>query len=632
MKVRIGIAADDVTGANDIGIMFAKHNYRSAVFPLSLLSGHSLSEEAKGLDVIILDTDSRFDDANTAARKVETATRLLREAGCELFYNKTCSVFRGNIGAELDAMQDELGITCSMVIAGFPKNGRTTVDGIHYVYNERLEHSQFSHDPIHPLQTSSLKEIMERQTGRPIKLLTWRELDRGYDYCRETMELFKKECAYILFDVRNQVDLKLIAKLVKSEKNICGSSALAEELPAAFEWQQSGSGLPVLTLAGSLTEQSAKQIAYMREKGYPVFEFPIENLYEPELQKRDMDALEKSVKKSMQTNHNVVVHTPNRPEQIKESRQKGRNRSLTDEEIGKKISGALCGLAEKVMNGTGCRRVVAAGGDTSASLTQALNIYRMDIISEIEPGLPVMRGTSSLGEICLVLKSGSFGSDAFLEKAAEAVRMTADRSNYMKHIDRLIERYPVLEPEKAVIQQAYEKLRVSFENGGKLLVCGNGGSAADADHIVGELMKGFYKKRPLSQEEQGRYGELSPFLQGALPAVSLTQHSALSTAYLNDVAPDMVFAQQVYGYGNAGDVFLGISTSGNSKNVVNAAKTAKIKGMCVISLTGQKGGLLNELSEVLIPVPSEITPDIQELHLPIYHTLCAMLEEHFFIS
>ena len=200
----------------------------------------------------------------------------------------------------------------------------------------------------------------------------------------------------------------------------------------------------------------------------------------------------------------------------------------------------------------------------------------------------------------------------------------------MDHLTHLIERYPALAQMRGAIEQAYRLLEECYEKGGKLLVCGNGGSAADSDHIVGELMKGFYKQRMLPTEERKRFGEQGEKLQGALPAIALTQHGALSTAFLNDVDPAMVFAQQVYGYGQGGDVFLGLSTSGNSANVVLAAKVAAAKGVKVITMTGRNGGKLKELSDVCMIVPAQVTADIQEYHLPVYHTLCAMLEEHFF--
>ncbi|WP_160689335.1 SIS domain-containing protein [Clostridium sp. C2-6-12] len=207
-----------------------------------------------------------------------------------------------------------------------------------------------------------------------------------------------------------------------------------------------------------------------------------------------------------------------------------------------------------------------------------------------------------------------------------------------KHVDLLIERYPVLELIKDQIINAYFVLEESYKNGGKLLIAGNGGSAADADHITGELMKGFEKQRKISDEfakkiiaidhEWGK--ELAEKLQGALPTIALNNHTAFTTAYLNDVDGLLCFAQQVNGYGKFKDVFLGISTSGNSRNVLYAAVTAKAKGMKVISLTGKDGGKLKGISDVSIIVPKTETYMIQELHLPIYHCLCLMLEDKFF--
>ena len=208
----------------------------------------------------------------------------------------------------------------------------------------------------------------------------------------------------------------------------------------------------------------------------------------------------------------------------------------------------------------------------------------------------------------------------------------------MKHIDLLMERYPSLESAKDDIVAAYLLMEECYENGGKLLVAGNGGSAADAEHIVGELMKGFKMPRKpksafaekLVAENRELGSVLAENLQGALPAIALDGHPALSTAYMNDCEPLLCFAQQVNGYGKTGDVFLGISTSGNSKNVLFAATTAHAKGLKVIGLTGAKDSKLKDMSEVCIKAPQTETYMIQELHLPIYHCLCLMLEDKFF--
>ena len=207
-----------------------------------------------------------------------------------------------------------------------------------------------------------------------------------------------------------------------------------------------------------------------------------------------------------------------------------------------------------------------------------------------------------------------------------------------EHLNHLIDRYPKLIVCKGDIMRAYELLETAYQNGRKLLVCGNGGSASDSEHIVGELMEEFKLKRKIYSNQATVLKEIDPELgqvlaenlQGALPAISLTGHSALQTAYMNDAVPELVFAQQVNGYGKAGDVFLGISTSGNSKNVLYAAVTAKSKGLKVIGLTGAKENKLMKFADVCIRVPETETYKIQELHLPVYHCLCLMLEQKFF--
>ena len=207
-----------------------------------------------------------------------------------------------------------------------------------------------------------------------------------------------------------------------------------------------------------------------------------------------------------------------------------------------------------------------------------------------------------------------------------------------KHLELLLERYPALRVCKSEIIKAYDILETSFTDGRKLLVCGNGGSASDSEHIVGELMKEFKLKRKVFVKQAEAMQAIDPelgatlaqHLQGALPAITLTAHSSLTTAFMNDSEPVLVFAQQVNGYGKEGDSFLGISTSGNSMNVLYAAVTAKARGLKVIGLTGQRDSKLSRLADVCIRVPETETYKIQELHLPVYHCLCMMLEDHFF--
>lgn len=207
-----------------------------------------------------------------------------------------------------------------------------------------------------------------------------------------------------------------------------------------------------------------------------------------------------------------------------------------------------------------------------------------------------------------------------------------------KHIDLLIDRYPVLEACKEDIISGYELLEECYTNGGKLLIAGNGGSAADAEHIAGELMKRFKTPRPIPNELKKRLIKIDPVrgenlsknLERPLMAIPLVAHEALTTAYINDVDGLGVFAQQLYGFGKKNDVFLGISTSGNSQNVMSATVVARALGIKVLGLTGELGGELNMVSNVCVKVPETETYRIQELHLPVYHCWCLMLEDHFF--
>lgn len=207
-----------------------------------------------------------------------------------------------------------------------------------------------------------------------------------------------------------------------------------------------------------------------------------------------------------------------------------------------------------------------------------------------------------------------------------------------KHINLLVKRYPALKVIAKEIVDAYLVMEECYLNGGKMLIAGNGGSAADSEHIAGELMKSFKTPRPVSEEFAMKLKEIDPvrgenlarYLECSLMAIPLVAHEALTTAYINDVDGLGVFAQQLFGFGRPGDVFLGISTSGNSKNVISATVVARALGIKVVGLTGAKGGELAELADVCVKAPETETYMIQEYHLPIYHCWCLMLEDKFF--
>ena len=212
------------------------------------------------------------------------------------------------------------------------------------------------------------------------------------------------------------------------------------------------------------------------------------------------------------------------------------------------------------------------------------------------------------------------------------------KASVAEHVARLLEKYPDLAVLRQDMADAFSVWSTSYQQGGKTLVCGNGGSASDSEHIVGELMKGFRKRRPVDPEfaatlqtvagSEGEYA--AAHLQGALPAISLVSQTSLLTAFINDVGPDLMFAQQVYGYGKPGDVLVALSTSGQAPNIVYALQTAAAVGMNTIGFTGRDGGRMKELCDVCLIAPWQETADIQERHIAMYHTLCALLEDTFF--
>lgn len=429
MKKRVGIVADDITGANDIGLMFAKNGYKTAVMPFN---EQLVSKMLDDLDVAVLDTNSRFDNPDAAADKVRRATEALMRSGFDMYHNKTCSVFRGNIGAEFDAMQDALGVKCSMVIAGFPKNGRTTLHGIHYLNGMPLDKSSMLNDPVHPTKERELIKIIAQQSSRPCEVFDYTLLDQPIALQQAALEDMKQKASYIVFDVRDQTDLRKIAWLIKDEINICGSSAIGEELPRVWENELSQQSLdafvhPVqdkcgaLILAGSLTEQTAMQVKYLESIGYPTITLDTLSIYDEKVLNETIDMIVNSASKSIRQGKDVLVHTVNEHDIVINTKKIGYEKGLDDAAIGQMVSSSISIIARRIQKNTGCKKIIAAGGDTSSAVSNALGIYKMLILKEIEPGVPTMYGYGEAGEMLLVFKSGSFGTEAFLKKACESL-------------------------------------------------------------------------------------------------------------------------------------------------------------------------------------------------------------------
>lgn len=423
----IGVVADDITGANDIGIMFAKANLVVHVYSLEDALAQQLKQmnDAEKPDLLVLDTNSRLLSPQQAAAKVAEATRFLKESGAVLFINKTCSVFRGNIGSEFDAMLETLGEEFSVVVLGFPKNGRTTVDGIHYVHGKRLEESEFRNDPVHPMTESNLVDILQAQTKRIVDLAPYTIVNQGTEALKRYIQEKKSACSYLIIDVTDQQALQTIAAAVADETVLCGSSALAEELAYQLESRPRSVEKPVvemaqdtgiLCVAGSLMPQTVSQIKYMREQGTACYELDSLSMLDAAERKQEMDRLVHVLSSHLQQGAHAVIHSSNDPEKVAKTKQQGVEKGMSGAEIARLISSSLAEITAEVTSRTGQTRLIAAGGETSAAVCGRLGIKGLRIWKEIEPGLPSCISLSQ-PNLLLVLKSGSFGSVHFIQTA-----------------------------------------------------------------------------------------------------------------------------------------------------------------------------------------------------------------------
>ena len=429
--MKMGVVADDVTGANDIGIMFAKSGYLTHVYSFESADNFTIARaELSVPDISILDTNSRLDPPEVAYDKVFAATRELQRAGCRQFHNKTCSVFRGNIGAEFDAMLDSLGLDFAVVILGFPKNGRTTVDGIHYVHGKKLEDSEFRHDPIHPMTRSDLVDILQSQTERKVAMVTHAVVEEGAQALRDKIQRMRAKCQYLIVDVTDQAALATIARAVHDERVLCGSSAIAEELSVIWgppHIREQGQDLPpatgagILIVAGSLMPQTAAQIDYMERRGVPRFSLDVPRLFNATERKSEMDRLSTAIVVQLRAGNDVIFHSPNDSQALKAADQVGGGDSPSRAEVSRQVSEALAEVTVLALAQTGQNRLVVAGGETSAAVCARLGIDGMRVWKEIQPGLPSCISLNDPPRM-LVLKSGSFGKPDFFERALEHLR------------------------------------------------------------------------------------------------------------------------------------------------------------------------------------------------------------------
>lgn len=436
--MRMGVVADDITGSNDIGIMFANSGCLAYVYTYdspgayARVSARPWVQSQREPDICILDTNTRLAPARIAYEKVLAATHELKSAGCQQFFNKTCSVFRGNIGVEFDAMLDALGQEFAIVVLGFPKNGRISRESIHYVHGRLLEESEFRDDPIHPMRISNLVDILQSQTRRKVAAIHWDVIDQGPEALKQHIAGMQGQASYVILDVTGQEALRTIALAVQEYPVLCGSSALAEELPAA--WTQRGTFRPsalaynglgwrpahpeagVLTVAGSLMPQTARQIQHLAGQRLSIFELDSLRLFQAHEREVEIERLVQALVAELEAGRDTVLHSPNDPVRVEQTRSLGLQSGRSNTETAQLVSGTLAEVAARTLERTGQDRLVVAGGETSAAVCDRLGVDGLRVWKEIQPGLPSCL-TLAPHPMLLVLKSGSFGSPEFLEQA-----------------------------------------------------------------------------------------------------------------------------------------------------------------------------------------------------------------------
>jgi uncharacterized protein YgbK (DUF1537 family) len=424
----VGIVADDITGAGDIGVMFAKAGCAVRIFSADLdVAEVAVRCRSKRTDVAIIDTDSRYDRAELAAEKVRSATRALRAWGAQRFIKKTCSVFRGNVGAELDALLEVLDEPFAVALAAFPKNGRTTVNGLHRVHGRPLAESEFAQDPVHPRTESNLRVELAGQTRRRVEGVSLADV-RSSDLSSILGAMRGQGVGYALCDAETQDDVRLIARAASFERVLVGSSALSEELPALWPSPQpfspfAGVSVPtaggVLVVAGSVMPQTRDQLDVLSRTGVALFEVDSRQaLLAGEHEQRRI--LGELVPRLLR-NESVAVRLANSPERVRDAQAFGLELGMSPVEVSQCLSTLLGAIARSALAASGCARVVALGGDTSAAVCRELEIQETVVLEELAPGLP---STLSMGArpVLLVLKSGSFGGSGFVLEAIKHLR------------------------------------------------------------------------------------------------------------------------------------------------------------------------------------------------------------------
>lgn len=417
-RPRVGVVADDTTGALDIGSVFLRSG-RSVRVCL-----HPLREPLRAeVDVTILDTDSRLDSAATARAKTAAATRELLAAGGTHFHKKTCSVFRGNVGAEFEAMLDTLGVPHAVVSLAYPALGRTTVGGRHFVHGVPLSETAFRHDPVHPCTTDDLLAVLARQSGRSAVAVPLAAVRAGVDALRAALTAAAKRHTYLIVDGETEADISTLGAAAADFPLLGGAAGLAAAWPAPLPAapppatpscdDEHRSELGALIVCGSLTPQSLAQAEHLRHRGVTARALPTATARHADQRQAWIDSTAETAAMTLASGRDFLLHS----EPVVPTGDEAPH-------LARIVAQTLATVVRGVFDYLKPSALVVAGGDTSGAICRALGIAAIDLVAELSPGVPlgVASGAVSLP---VVLKSGSFGTPDFLAFASRRARALA---------------------------------------------------------------------------------------------------------------------------------------------------------------------------------------------------------------
>ena len=369
----IGVIADDTTGANDIGVMLAKHGYLTQIATWQD-GGAAIDPKA---DAVVIDTDSRLDPPALAYQKVFAATQSLRALGCTPLHKKTCSVFRGNIGVEFDAMLDAAGGTFAIVSLAFPKNGRQTFHGVHTLNGARLENSAFANDPVHPARESDLTRILSTQTKRRVGSIELATVRAGVDELRAALHAASASFDYCIVDAVEQGDLTRLAEAAHDFPFFAGSSALAEELPRLWPKRNARNPLAgkdfssnrvVLVVAGSLTPQTKNQTEVLIAAGVATITLDSRLVFSAVSRAQEISRVTAAAIGHLSTGRDTLVRADQQEDTVAATKSLGAQHGLDGLSISKAVSAALADVTAAIVDATSLKRLIVAGGDTSGTI------------------------------------------------------------------------------------------------------------------------------------------------------------------------------------------------------------------------------------------------------------------------